>query len=179
MDDIKIISNQNIVHEKIGFDIKLIHKINEIYIIKILENKYVNKLYGNIYVIGISNVLYDKYIYQNPNDNNFIVNVSYSIIGITYFKKMQIAFVLDNMIVVNNQKYFKKENVIALINNLTIQDNVINNITNPIIITKVIYEPNYITENKILKIGLVCELINVIERTPESELNYNIKINEL
>jgi hypothetical protein len=175
MDDIKIISNQNIATEKIGYDIRMIHKINEIYIMKILEKKYVNKLYGNVYVTGIDNISYEQTTYQNPNDSNFIINVKYSIIGITYFKKMSIAFVLENMIDVNNQKYFKKDNVIALINNLVINDKVINNIDNPIIITRVIYEPNYVTEDNILKIGLVCDLVDVIERTHESEQNYNIK----
>lgn len=176
MDDLEIVSNQNVANEMIGYDIKMIQKINEMYITKILEKKYNNKLYGNIYVTGIDNVSYSNKTYQNPNDNNFIIDVQYSLIGITYFKNMMLAFVVDNIVTNNNQIFFKKGNVLALINKIVIQDKIINDISDPIIVVKVTHTPSYINQDDIITVGLICEIEQLVPRTPDNEKNYNIKL---
>lgn len=179
MDDIEICSNQSVTKDKIGYDIRMIQNINPMYINKVLEKKYLYKLFGNVYVTGIDNINISDTTYQNPNDNTFIVDVSFSIVGIIYYKNMQIAFVLDNMIDVNNTTFFRKGNLCALVNGLTFDEHdktIVNGISNPIIITKVTFDPNYWPDNNILSIGVVCDLVKLINDTPENRKTYNIKV---
>lgn len=178
MDDIEICSNQSVTKDKISYDIRMIQNINPIYFNKILEKKYLYKLYGNIYVTGIDNINISDRTYQNPNDNTFIVDVSFSIIGIIYYKNMHISFTLDNVINVNNMTYFKKGNVCALVNGLSFDQydkSVINGIKNPIIVTKVTLEPNYWPDKNILNVGLVCDLVKLVNNTSDNIKTYNIK----
>lgn len=176
MDDVEIVSNPSLSKEMVSFDIRMVHKINDMHVSKILERKYVNRLYGNVYVTGIDNVSISNKFYQHPNDTTYIVDTRYSIVGITYFKNMQLAFVLENMININSQTFFKKKNVVAIINKINIQDKQVNGMDNPIIVVRVIYDPNYVTEGNVVKVGLVCDLDRLIEQTEENKRGFNIII---
>lgn len=171
MDDMQVISC--VVSEMMSFELNIVHNINENYIKNKLELKYINKIYGTLYVTGIDNVSFSNNMFQNPHDSNYVIKIKYSIVGISYFKGMNIAFVVDNIIRHNDQTFFTKKNVIAIINKVIIKDNYINNKLNPIIITRVINEPNYVNNEGVIKVGLICEVVDIIDRTDEKCLQYN------
>lgn len=176
MDDLRVCSNQNLTRDKISFKIHMIQSVTPIYAKKVLEKRYVNKLYGNLYVTGIDQVELSSSISQHPNDNTFIIDVSYSLVGVMYFKGMKLAFHIDNMINVNGVVYFQKGNVFALVNNLNINEAelTINGIKSPILIVRTTLEPNYYPESNVLRVGLICELDRVLESTPELRTSYNV-----
>lgn len=176
MDDIRICSNQNVTRDKISFEVRMIQSVTSIYAKKILENRYMNKLYGNLYVTGIDQVELSPTTSQNPNDDTFIVDVTFSLVGVVYFKGMRLAFAMSNMINVNGVVYFQKENVFALVNDLEIDETAktINGIESPIIIVKVVVEPNFWPEANTLRVGLICELDRVVTDTPDSRATYNV-----
>lgn len=173
MDDIEIITESSFIKDKLAFHVSMIQNINEFYIKKTLENKYVNKVFNNIYIKYIKNIQYSNEIYQNINDNNYIIDVQYSIVGVRYFKDMILSFTNEHIINVSNQYYFKKQNIIALVNNIVItNNNVINNIENAIVVVKVIKDPEFMVEDKELQIGLICELVKIIENNEENKKEY-------
>mgnify|MGYP000261056032 CR=1 FL=1 len=175
MDDIRICSNQNLTRDKISFKIHMIQSVTPIYAKKVLERRYVNKLYGNLYVTGIDQVQLGSMISQHPNDNSFIIDVSFSLVGVIYFKGMKLAFHIDHMINVNGVVYFQKGNVFALVNGLIINEaeSSINSVKSPLIVVKVTVEPNYYPESNLLRVGLICELDRIFESTPELRDAYN------
>jgi len=176
MDDIEIIINNKIIETNLAFSASMIQNINEIYIKKRLEVKFLNKIETNIYIKSIENINYSNDIYMHPNDNYYIVKVNYSIIGIKFFKDMKLAFTNENIIKVNDNYYFKKNNIIALVKGIIINDkNEINEKLNIIIIVKVLIDPEFITnQDGNIEIGLNCSFISMVDKTDENIQKYNV-----
>lgn len=176
MDDIRICSNQSATRDKISFDIRMIQNITPIYAKKVLEQRYMNRLYGNLYVTGVDQIELASSICQHPNDNTFVIDVAYSLVGTVYFKDMKLAFCMDNLINVNGVSYFQKGNVFAIINNLEIdeKEKKINGVERPLLIVRVIVEPSYWPESNTLRVGLICDLDRLIDDTPETRIAYNV-----
>lgn len=176
MDDIRVCSNNNVTRDKISFEIQAIQNITPMYAKKMLEKKYVNKLCGNLYVTGIDQVVLSSMIYQHPNDQKFVIDVTYSLVGVVYFKNMKLAFSMKHIINVNGIIYFQKGNVFAIINNLEIneEESTINGVKSPILVVRVLVEPNFYPDVNVLRVGLICELDRIVEETSESQAAYNI-----
>ena len=178
MDDIRVCSNQNLTHDKLSFNVRQIQNITPLYAKKVLEQRYKNKLYGNLYVTGVDQIELAETISQHPNDNSFVIDVAYSLVGTIYFKDMKLAFCFDNLINVNGASYFKKDNVFAIVNNIEINESEkkINGVEKPILIVHVISEPNYWPEPSGLRIGLICEIERLIEDSEEARAAYNVTV---
>lgn len=176
MDDIRVCSNQHVTRDTISFDIRMIQNITPMYAKKILEKNYVNKLSGNLYVTGIDQIEIGSTITQHPNDNTFLVDVSYSLVGVFYFKGMKLAFKYDNMINVNGVVYFQKDNVFALVNGLEIdeRENTINGTHKPLLVVRTTMEPSYWPETDVLRVGLICELERLVDDSTETRVAFNI-----
>jgi hypothetical protein len=83
---------------------------------------------------------------------------------------MKLAFVKDNMIMNDDQIFFKKDNVISLITNYVYDEK-----NDDILIMKCIKDPEFLQSSE-LEIGLICELVDKLARTPENIKLCNIKI---
>lgn len=163
MDDVKVIVSKSFINKKFTFTTNQIQNIDEIYLYKLLEMKYLNKMIANIYCTAIEDISYNPNIYQHPNDSTFIVEIQYAICGIKYYNGMQIAFSTDNVIKVNEQIYLKKNNVIALVNDLPPLTQ------RQIIIAQVSKDPEFIPNaDKQIEIGLICTFVKLIEYDDET-----------